>query len=208
MNPNNPTKRNFLESIQWKLCGGQPTAEQLVKYDLRIIEQEVSNWYDRACLEIFFNTKGADLSLFDNWTYPFKATIEYDNDRKEFYSDIPAGLIPIPNFISLREVRPLKSQFGALTIIRQESVRDIMDSISGQVNDEIMCYAEATKVFYINYNQDFDDVLMKLVCSFINIDWETNISIPISNKGNISDMVVQSMMMIEQKPLDKKTDNA
>jgi hypothetical protein len=197
-------KRVFLETIQHELTGGSPIADNKSKYDLRIIAQRVQPYFDMALLEIYFQNK-RDLIVLDNYTKAYIVTAYKDASRKETYIDLPVAVAGIPNNAAIRDIRPMKSPEGSLNQIPNNSIGMFNVLPAKKVFSTGSFYVEGQRAYMYN-DTEGKEYIAKLVVGFDSYDDSDEVTIPVSSRGTIFDLTVNSMRGVQQTPADKTLD--
>lgn len=198
-------KKQFIELVQHELSGGNMSPEMIAKYDERVLAKRISNYYDSALLGIWLQMKASgDFSPFDSWSkfYP-NVTVQLDSTRNEYYSVLPSTLSAIP--VAIRKIRPMKDAVADL-IPMSFGANTIFNGLDTGT-PERSYYLEGQKVFYINHD-GFEYVGMSLVVPFDEYLDDDMLPIPITMKGTLFDLLIQSLRGVQATPIDKINDNA
>lgn len=144
--------------------------------------------------------------------YSFKnIPILRDSDLEQYYSQLPATYIDLPNEAAVQYVGIMKS--GSDIQSQAEPMVRVFNGFSqlsrGLALENLQTrkafYVEGSNVVYIGMTDEMakNKILMKLAVSLDGIDEDTPVNIPPEIQQQIVDMVVKQYLVEKQIPVDK-----
>lgn len=202
------TKAEYIEFIQFELCGGQRTPDNLKKYPLRMIANRCNEVYKLMLNEIYLTTKKKrDYSAFDLYSKSFRVQVMYDKDTDRRYSVLPKAIISMPLEVVIRKITPLKDMTTSFIPISMGQVEVLSKLPVGDMDGLIYNYIENDRVYYWHLPNDIKNVNMSLVCNFSEFSPKDLINTPTGTMGTMFDRVVQSLRGLQVTPEKQVNDN-
>lgn len=209
------TKGQFTEQVIHRLCGGDPSAEQLNRFHPNIVDKEIDMAYESILNGLFHNNvRGADFSLFDAYTKtyisPRDFVLEFDDDRQEYFFTLPVPPIVInPGNLGIRMICPREDQSDQFAPIDNNALVVFNELEVGSISETSTYYMEGQKA-YLNFLGGYTSkMLIKMVPTYSYLEDDDMISIPemMTKSGMITveDMVVQRLLGMP--PTDLRNDN-
>jgi hypothetical protein len=201
--------RGEIEGLMQSRLGD--VADQLPKF----AEQEVSGFLTIAynavmyalCLNAISND---DFSQLDQYTHAYpKVKIRFDQERDEFFSDIPAAIVHLPKNRGIRRISPMKDASSAF-IPRDNGNEDMLVGLEGvNVDPRPRYYIEGKQVRYprkfMVEEMAKAGVLMRLIIQFDEFDEDDELPLPAGKGIEIVQEVIQ--MLIGKSDPKKVEDN-
>jgi hypothetical protein len=192
-------------TVDW-LAGGACPADLRGRYDKRIIEKYLEIVYS----DIIYNThrnavQYSDYSQFDAYVKAYNdVPVLYDKPRNEYYCEMPAPCIELPKNRGVRLVAPMKAQRYRF-IPTENNNADVRDALGTQsIVGYISFYREGGRVYFRNFNTDYEKLLFKLLVPFSEFDDDDPIGIPAISSSQVFASIVQLML---QRPPEKNTND-
>jgi len=195
------TKAQIADLIRDLKSGGIPNADN-TKFD----ERDIFKMTDIAYSSLIAITHQQGETNFGSYitAYP-DIKVEKDDVRNEFFSNLPAKLLTLPNDEGLRKVQPIQDR-GVSIIITNNGNEEIYSGLhAGGLGGRSACYLEGDKIFYINLSSHITSVLIKQISSIEALDKDKAIPIPADKEQQLFDMIVERLT--EQKRTTEDTYN-
>lgn len=218
-------KNQYIETIQRRCCGGEPTADLLSRYHPKLIEKEVDQVYESLLQSLFIqNIKGGNFAVLDAYTHPYPnanhpspVLIKKDIYRNEFYCDLPAPVIALNSpgngtgNYGIRIICPVESQ--AVQFIPIDNNADV---IFNELEVSMICtipsyYVEGNRVFFNFRGQPYEEgdaLLFKIVPTFSSLSDNDYVTMPqfMTKNGmlEVADLVFERLTGM---PAEKMTNN-
>lgn len=181
-------------------------------YDSAITMQQVMLKVNQSLAYLvrmrYFASKQSDTEELDgSLIFTFKdVSVTKDADRDEYYTELPATTMSLPNGIGIRSVipkgskreyRPVTNGFSGL----------YEGMISSKLEGSVGYYQENEKLFFVNMDSTNNPeyVLMKIVLPLDGIDEDASLNIPMDMQEEVISYVVQKYMATPIK--DTTADN-
>jgi hypothetical protein len=215
-------KNQYIETIQRRCCGGEPTADLISRYHPKIIEKEVDQVYESLLQSLFVqNIKGNNFAVLDPYTRGYEAPILFDSARNEFYSNIPKPVIALNSpgngtgNYGVRVICPKKDQ--SVQFIPIDNGADVVFS---QLEVSIICTIPS---YYIEGNQsrfnfrgqpyeEGDDLLFKIVPTFSSLSDNDYVTMPqfMTKNGmlEVADMVFERLTGMPKEKMTNDNNSA
>jgi hypothetical protein len=207
-------KNQYIEIVQRRCCGGEPTADLISRYHPKIIEKEIDQVYESLLQSLFVqNIKGGNFAVLDAYAHPYPnannpspVLIKKDIYRNEFYCDLPAPVIALNSpgngtgNYGIRIISPTKDQ--SVQFIPIDNNADVVFS---QLEVSIVCtipsyYVEGSRVFFNFRGQSYEEgdaLLFKIVPTFSSLSDNDYVTMPqfMTKSGmlEVTDMVVERL---------------
>jgi hypothetical protein len=208
------TKVEYRESVLYQLAGGIPVADLLGRYSPMLVDRVIGEAYDSLLANAYrqaSSSKGiSDLAMLDSYTKAFtNVSVSYDEDREEYYSELPAPIIILPDGIGVRLISWMKDQATQFIPITNNAL-GVFDELEVSKTSTLPTfYQEANKVWYNFQGQPLSAVLMKLVPSYFYLNDDDYVGDPqVVGKGGfltVTDVVRQKLLTMP--PEDTANDN-
>lgn len=206
------TKQQVTDLCKKFLSGGGSTPPELRAInDNRVIEKYISLAFDT-----FFNKSSSVKDELDdeagrsNWRYDqmtkrFYQPILKDPISDKFYSELPAQIMSVNNNQGIRLIAPSKEESTAF-LPRKTLGTFLFDGLDVNTMDNIFYTLEGRSVYYSgNIDCTWENVLMKLVVKFEELEDEDWIQIP---DGDAAQIVQTAIGFMSGKlPSDIADDN-
>ena len=187
------TKKNIADLIISIKSGGQVSSDS--KFD----DREIFVLTELVVNTLIANQFQESKEVLGGYIIPFKDVIVlFDEDRNEFYSNLPARAAILPDDLGILQVSPMQDQqlifikrkHGALAVFRNLEAGNLLGRTS--------YYVEGEKIFYINIPKYYKDkgVLVKQIANVDGID--ENAQIPISAAKELNLFQIVSQIITEQ----------
>jgi hypothetical protein len=215
-------KNQYIETIQRRCCGGEPTADLISRYHPKIIEKEVDQVYESLLQSLFVqNIKGNNFAVLDPYTRGYEAPILFDSARNEFYSDLPKPVIALNSpgngtgNYGVRMISTTKGQSSQFIPIDNGA-----DDIFDELEVSIICtdpsyYVEGNSVYFNFRGQSFeegDSLLFKIVPTFSSLEDNDYVTIPqfMTKNGmlEVADMVFERLTGMPKEKMTNDNNSA
>lgn len=198
------TKKQLIELGIESLCGGNPTPALLSKYHPAVVSKFLGMAYADLLQNLFDNGK-KDYMVFDTYTKPFPAIVEYDAERDERFIRLPAPMIPLtPKQAGIRSLSMYKGQKIGFAFIQSTALPIWEESEAMAIDGTVACYLEGEKIFFRNPNapEVGAKLMVKMVCDFESFEDTDIISVP----GGKNEVLFDSMYQFMNRRGNKKQD--
>lgn len=190
-------KIEIIDLLKHRLANGDCPQELKGKYHPEIIGKHCVLALNYLIKEIAYKEAQRDnnFSMLDVYAKTFKnVEILKDTDRDEYYSLLPANVIPLPKNRGVRLISPMKNQKYSF-VYRDNNTANIHGNLDVEdVLTRPRYYVEGDKIFYSKHLiSDINKVLIKLIVDFDGLDDEDDVPIPSGYGKLIFDLVFQSM---------------
>ena len=210
-------KEQYIEQLQRRLCGGEPTEELASRYHPMIIEKEVDSVYESVLQSLFNqNIKGGNFAVLDAYTRTFTGVpIQYDTVQGCYYSELPKPVIVLNSPVTgtgnygVRTISPEKAKSSAFVPIDNNAdvVFDVLEV--NMISLDPTYYVEGIRVIYNFHGANFkegDTLLMKIVPTFSFLADDDYVTMPeIMTKSGmltVGDEVFRRMVGMPAEKLD------
>jgi len=172
------TKKELSELIQ-ELKGGGDQGPSTKYHDT--VVWKVADICQATVVTIAFreNQKLGGYDVNGDWISTFEnVPVCFSENRNEYYSDLPAGIISLPNNRGLRMVSPMGNQADKFNIDRSGGDALWAELEAGSEGSDV--YIEGSKLFYRNLSKFIakNGVLVKMVRNISGLDEDDLIPIP------------------------------
>ena len=105
-------KSEVIDLIKHQISGGDLTSDLLSRYGEQFIEKYVELAYTSIIYALqVAATKAGDYGQLDPYIKTFKnVPVICDEDRDEYYSELPCAVIPLPMARGIRMISPMRGQ--------------------------------------------------------------------------------------------------
>lgn len=152
-----------------------------------------------------FEIDGAFVRSFKN------QKVYLDQSREEYYTDLPAKLISLPNDRGLVQMSGMVGQNKAFLRLPTPGNRVFSALEAGNMPDEIYYYLEGDRVYYKGIktaSRWIPEVLIKMVASVEDLDETAALPIPSSMSVEFIEIVKQILDEEKNTPIDDVNDNS
>ena len=188
----NTSKKQLAEQILRLLSAGNYTNDQEI--DIRELILHVSQVLASVVRVRYFQNKAeGDDYINGSYIYTFKnVEVKEDKDLNQFYAEIPASTMDLPNDAAIHFVgymqdqsRPIKRVPNGFIGITQGTSKAFLEGNSG-------FYVEGRNIFLVNIKKGEDPckLLIKLVVAFGYIPENKEIFMPLDAQNEIIDRVL------------------
>lgn len=221
-------KEQFIEQLQRRLCGGEPTDELYSRFHPMIIEKEVDSVYESVLQSVFNqNIKGGNYAVLDAYTRNFSGVlIEFDPIQNIYYSTLPKPVVVLnspTNGTGNYGIRFIKAEAPKITDVNTKGAGGgvyfvPIDNNADVVFNELEVnkisldptyYVEGMRIPYNFHGYDFkegDTVTMSIVPTFSFLADDDYITMPeIMTKNGmltVADEVYRRMIGMPPEKLD------
>ena len=201
------TKRQLADLVRDDMSGGRPG--DVTKFRYLTIYKKIELARNELIMRNFYehrNENSYDING-DFITSFCPVEIEFDEKRCEYYSDLPAKVISLPDNRGIRQVSEIKGQKTPFIKMVNGAVGTFGCLEAGGLGGATGYYPEGDRIYYVNKPDSIDEVLMKLVASVDDLDEDENLPIPAEYEKILYDTVKQMMLEKLQIPEDKINDS-
>lgn len=193
------TKRQLAEQAQRIILGGTQTADRevFIQELLLAVNQAFAN---AVKLSLFNNKREGENDVNGSFIYSFDdVPVSFDNNKKLYYSELPATYIDLPTDLGVAMVSLMEGQNDAFVRVPQNFLSLTRGLQSGSLLGRSPFWVENTRLYFpsIKSSDNITKVLVKLIAGIDSIDDDQNVGIPLDIQDQIVRTVVQ-MYMVEQ----------
>lgn len=206
-------KEQFVKIIQTQLANGNVTSALMGKFHPAEIEKFIELAYNDVVGKSYSQSQRySDFSQLDNHIKPYRnVPVNYDQDLCEYYSDLPAPIVQIPDNQAIRLICPMQDQAFAF-VYEDNSATAVFNELEVSVLDSSGSYqVEASQIRYKSGMTDDiakKGMLMKLVVVFDSLDDEDEVYIPAGFSNMVTDTVVEFMTQRKAQPEQTNNDSS
>jgi len=200
------TKEQAVELTIDYLAGGSCPADLRGKFHPEII----SKYWEMVYNEILYGVNAnaidyRDFGQLDSYVKAYKnVAVQYDADRDEHYSLLPALVVQLPKNRGIRSISPSQDQKLKFWY-SDNNTDDVYSELEvGKIIKRVRYYVENNKVYYRNYDHNITGLLFKLVVPFSEFSDTENIAIPAQQNAQVFNMIVN---LLRQKVSEKNTND-
>jgi len=200
------TCEKFVELIVDYLAGGSCPADLRGKYHPLIVREYASLVYGEILYQINANAIDyRDFGQLDSYVKAYKnVAVQYDAERDEHYSLLPASVVQLPKNRGIRSISPSQDQRQKFWY-SDNNTDDVYSELEvGKIINRVRYYVENNKVYYRNYDHNFTGLLFKLIVPFSEFADTENIPIPAQQNSQVFNMIVN---LLRQKVSEKNTND-
>lgn len=200
------TKEQFTALAISYLAGGTAPSDIRGHYHPQIIEKYIELAYGEILYGVNANAIDyRDFGQLDSYVKAYKnVAVQYDAERDEHYSLLPASVVQLPKNRGIRSISPSQDQRQKFWY-SDNNTDDVYSELEvGKIINRVRYYVENNKVYYRNYDHNFTGLLFKLIVPFSEFADEDNIAIPAQQNMQVFNMIVS---LLRQTPPEKQSTN-
>jgi len=205
-------KEQFVKIIQTQLANGNVTSALLGKYHPAEIEKFIEMAYNDVVGKAYSQSQRySDFSQLDNHIKAYKKVpVHYEQDLCEYYSELPAPIIQIPDNQSIRLISPMLDQ-GYAFVFEDNSSTAVFNELEVNALDSSAAYqVEGSQIRYKSGMTDDmakAGMLMKLVVQFGALEDEDTVYMPSGMSTLITSTVVEFLTQRKSGPEQTNNDS-
>lgn len=201
------TKKEAYELVVDILSGGDDSATSKYHEEVVYKQLEIARNFmiKRAYIE---NRNEGSYDISGEFVKGFQCVpVLLDDCRDEYYSDLPAKLISLPNNRGLRSVSPMKGQNAAFSIVPNTGA-GVWEGLEANDLGGTECYLEDSRIYYKKLDaSNVKQVLVKMIASIDNLDEDEQIPIPADMEALLIEQVVAAFSPSKATVQDKHNDS-
>lgn len=195
-----PKKKEIVEIICHTLNGGDSVDDTQSRFHPAMVEENIGDIYKNLISSLVTSSmlgKNDNFQL-DFYTKTFTdVPVAYDEERCEYYSELPCQIIDLPFQKGVRFISPVQDQSSQF-VPRSNNSSVVFDALEvGMVEQLPKYYYENGKVYYKFSGTTYPEVLMKLCPTFFDLDDDDEVAMPaiLTKNGVVTlhDLVVNRM---------------
>lgn len=203
------TKQNLIDLVRELLSGGDAPAEIRGKYHPRVVSLYLEMAYDDVIsVTADEGAKVKDFSILDEFATPYTVPVLTDTSRERKYCTLPALVMPLPGNAAMRSVSPPldeTTQFVNVSMTSQP-VWAVLEA--DYVSPKSGYWLEGERMYFDDmFPYGLEEVLMKIVSSFGDLQKTDRVPIPAGKNTLIFQRVFELMQQKKQNPQDYYGDN-
>lgn len=198
------TKKGYAEQLVDLLY---PNVTEDSKLDEQVAQLAVSQARDSYVLSAVLSNKQETNIVFGNWVSSFyKVPISYDKNRCEYYSELPARVLSLPNNGGVQRVffkGRMKDEMIPVPVGFKSMFKD---QLSYSLEGEWGYYLLQNKIYYLQDMKENDTVSMDLVVSAEDLDENDYFPVDTSATQQILRTALEIYQLQKGIPQDITTD--
>jgi hypothetical protein len=159
------TKRDYAFQLM-DLLYPTPTSDAKLEMDIAMLA--ISQAADQVRIEEIYRLKSLGsniipsnyLSTFDKNIFP-----KYDEGRCEWYIDLPAKVLALPNNQGLQQVAFKKHREQVIRVVSPMYLSAFKNSLTKDLDGDYACYIDGWRIYFINDLDEETELLVRMLAS-------------------------------------------
>ena len=200
------TRKGLIEMVQFRLAGGNTTADGLGKYHPEIIAAFIARAFEQIMYAVFVRDK-SNLDLYAKW-YD-NVPVVFDNSRQTYTATLPNSVIQFPEGAGIRRLMPCRLHKGTMldsfVPVKVGAEEAYSNLEAGKITTKGMYRLIGKTIDLPMHDANVQYLSMLLVVPFDKLADEDEIYLPSGQDVTLIDTVTQ--LMSGKKPEDQSNNN-
>ncbi len=189
------TKKGLIEIVQFRLAGGNTTADGIGKYHPEIIAVFIARAFEQIMYQVLMKEE-SNLDLYAKW-YD-NIPVVFDNNRHTYTATLPVSVVQFPKSAGIRRIMPdrllhngnMDSSFVPIKIGAEEAYNNLE---AGKISSKCGYRQIGKTIDLVFHNPNVKYLSMLLVVPFDELEDEDTVYLPSGQDLTLIDMVTQLM---------------